>query len=142
MSLAKFRRPNPLSRLGLFAECSTGDVVRAAALLTAVTVPAGTVLLREGRPGRQFLLIEEGSATVTRTVDGAPSTVATLGPGDFAGELSLLSPGLASATVIAISPVTLYAGNPAEFASLLDVAPTVAERIRAAAETRTAANAG
>ena len=140
-SLAKFRRRSPLSRLGLFADCSAADVARAGALLTPLRVPAGTVLLREGRPGRQFLIIEDGSAAVTRTVDGVRTTVATLGPGDFAGELSLLSPGLATATVTALSDVTLYAGNPAEFAGLLEVAPTVAERIRAAADARSAANA-
>ena len=141
-SLLKFRRSEPLSRIGLFAGCSTADLVRASGLLTSVTVPTGTVLLPEGRPGRQFVLIEEGTAAVTRTVDGVATTVATLGPGDFAGELSLLSSGLTSATVTATSPVTLYAGNAAEFASLLELAPTVAARIRAAAEARTVANAG
>ncbi len=48
-------------------------------MCTEVSVLAGRVLCREGGPGHEFFVLEEGSATVT--VGGA--RVATFGPGDF-----------------------------------------------------------
>jgi CRP-like cAMP-binding protein len=56
------------------------------------------------------------------------------------GEMSLLAHSLRSATVTAVTPLTFYVCNRAEFSSLLEAAPSVAQKITAAATERAAAN--
>ena len=125
---------NALSRLDLFADCSKAELDAIAHLLTLVDVPAGRVLIREGGRGDQILVLAEGQARVTRGDD----QVALLGQGDVVGEMALLSGGRRSATVTAVTDLTLYVGTPAEFRQILLEAPSVAAKVRAAAERRSA----
>jgi len=64
-------------------------------------VPAGEVLAKEGDPGHELLIVESGTAEVTR--DG--ERVAELGPGDAVGEGALIAEERRGATVTAISPM-------------------------------------
>ena len=81
--------------------------------------------------------IADGQATVSKHVDGAESVVATVGRGDVIGEMSVLDGGRRSATVRALTPMSVYVASAAEFAGLLRELPVVAERIaRTAAERR------
>jgi CRP-like cAMP-binding protein len=130
------RHAEPLGQLELFAGCTPAQLTAARRLLTLLTVDAGTVLMAEGGVGLEFLVIADGEATVTINGD----LVATLGRGEFAGEMSLLGNARRSATVTAATPVTLYVANPAEFTALLEVAPPVAERIVGTAAARQEAN--
>jgi voltage-gated potassium channel len=136
MPLRHHHHAEPLARFELFAGCTPAQLAAARRLLTLLTVDAGTVLMREGGRGMEFLLIAGGEAAVT--IGG--HHVATLGPGDFAGEMSLLGNTRRSATVTAQTPLTVYVANPAEFTALLEVAPSVAERIAETATARRAAN--
>lgn len=130
------RSAQHLRRLELFAECSDAELELVQSLLTPVDGESGRVLFREGSAGREFVIIADGRVGVTR--DQLP--VAVLGPGAFVGELSLLKRTKRSATVTAMTPVTIYVCNPAEFAGLLSVAPSVARKITDVANSRTAAN--
>ncbi|HEY2398512.1 MAG TPA: cyclic nucleotide-binding domain-containing protein, partial [Solirubrobacteraceae bacterium] len=60
-----------------------------AGLADEVTARAGDVLLRQGDPGYEFMMLEEGQADVLR--DG--ERINTMGPGDCFGELAILSDG-------------------------------------------------
>jgi CRP/FNR family transcriptional regulator len=68
----------------------------------AVAAP-GEAIVREGDHDRRFYLILSGSAQVT--FNGAP--VRTIGPGDYFGEVSVIDGGERTATVTALTPVTL-----------------------------------
>lgn len=125
-----------LRALELFADCSDAELDLIRPLLTAVDSEAGRVLLREGSAGREFVIIADGRVGVTR--DERP--LAVLGPGAFVGELSLLTRTKRSATVTAMTPLTIYVCNPAEFSGMLAVAPSVARKIHDAADARAAAN--
>jgi CRP-like cAMP-binding protein len=63
--------------------------------------PAGQRILRQGFSGSGFFVILEGQVAVR--VDG--TDVATLGKGDFFGEISLLLGEPPIADVVAITPV-------------------------------------
>lgn len=109
------RSRHPLGTLPLLDGASDADVQRLAALMTAVRIPAGDVLVAEGARNRQFFVLEEGAVRVTR--DG--EQVAELGAGDFVGEVSLLGDGRANATVTATTDVKAYVSSSAEFDGLL-----------------------
>ncbi|MBN8470391.1 cyclic nucleotide-binding domain-containing protein [Corallococcus exiguus] len=73
------------------------------ALVEALEVRAfwpGQRVVEEGQPGDSMFALVEGRAEVTRRVEGnARQLVATLGPGDFFGEVALVSEGPRLASV-------------------------------------------
>lgn len=87
--------------------------------MTPVTIKAGKALVQEGGVARQFFVIEDGEAEVTRR----GRVVAKLGPGDYVGELALLNPAPRNATVTAVTPMAAYALTPTEFETALREAP-------------------
>ena len=125
-----------LRALPLFADCSDDELELVRPLLTAVDAAPGRVLFRQGTAGREFVIIADGRVGVTRD----DQAVAVLGPGSFVGELSLMNRHPRSATVTAMTPLTIYVCNPAEFAGLVSSAPSVAGKIRDMAESRMAEN--
>ena len=124
------RTRSALRRLPLLADLPPAAVQRVEGLMTSVRVPAGEVLVRQGARNRQFVLVEQGTVQVTR--DG--QEVAQLGPGEFAGELSLLGDGTATATVTTLTDVVARISSRAEFDALLHSA--LGGRIQAAATDR------
>ncbi len=85
----------------LFAGCDRDDVARALAEFEDVHFPSGRRIVLEGLRGSDFFLVVAGAAGVL--VDGW--RVATLGPGDFFGEIAILGDGLRSASVRADTPL-------------------------------------
>jgi len=136
MAVALHRQVELLD-LDLFAGSSVREASRIRSLLTMLAAPAGTVLIKEGTYGQEFMILASGEASVT--VGGR--AVATIGAGDFIGEMSLLDGDLRSATVTALTPITFYVCNSAEFAGILATSPSVAARITEAAAAREASNA-
>jgi CRP-like cAMP-binding protein len=67
----------------------------------------GDIIVTEGEPGSSLFLIVGGRVRVfTRTDDGGNLQLAELGPGDFFGEVSLLSGKPRTATITARTQVT------------------------------------
>jgi CRP/FNR family transcriptional regulator, cyclic AMP receptor protein len=124
-----------MTKVPLFMECTPEELAQIARAFTSVEVSAGRVLARQGTRGYELLVITEGSATVD--IDG--EVVATLGPGDFIGEIALLDGGPRTATVTAASDSVIEAMHAREFTELLLHAPHlmlnilkgVAKRLRA-----------
>jgi len=129
------RRIEELRRVGLFADLPTKDLQLLDRHVTPTKVAAGTVLAREGRAPQQFVLIVEGTASVKV----GDRVVATLGPGDSVGELSLLDRGAQSATVATEEECALLAVAANEFQAMLEESPgfsrnllqSMARRLRA-----------
>jgi CRP-like cAMP-binding protein len=126
-----------LSRLALFAGCSVPELERIASLLHPAHVTADTVVLREREEGDRFVIIATGEARVSRGDDPDEHQLAVLGPGCFVGEMSLLEGQPRSATVTAVTPLTVYLCSPEEFAILLATVPGLEEEVaRTAAKRR------
>jgi CRP-like cAMP-binding protein len=125
-----------LGRLELFEDCSRRELAKVDSLLTMVTIPAGHVLMREGRIGSEFLIIASGQAEVTKSGDYGISKVAELHDGEFVGEIALLRGVPRTATVTAKTDLTAYVSNAAEFREILRNAPAAAERITQASSLR------
>ena len=74
----------------------------------------------------------------TVEVRAGGQVLATRGPGDFLGEISLLGAQLRTATVVATTPVVFDVLSKTEFWTLLDELPELAEQLRAAMNERLA----
>jgi CRP-like cAMP-binding protein len=92
-----------LAEVPLFESLSTDELRAIATLSDLRQEDAGAILVGEGAPGYSLFVLQNGSASVT----SGGETLATLGPGDFFGEIALLGEGVRTATVTASSPVTL-----------------------------------
>lgn len=127
-----------LRQLELFAHCPERQLALVDSRCTRLRVEPGRVLLREGDRDRQFMVIVDGSVAVSRRPD---KSVAVLSAGGFVGEMSMLTGERRSATVTALTPVEVLVCNGREFADLLEIAPSVRDKLLTEAATRMAANA-
>ena len=116
----------------LFALLSEKEQRHVAQLADEVEVVAGTHLVDEGKFAHEFFIIEEGVAEVVH--DG--KTVATLGPGDFFGEIALLATERRTASVNAKTPMRLIVIFGPNFRSLTGELPDLAERMDEAIKAR------
>ena len=118
-------RSNPkldlLRRVPLFAGCQSGVLEEVGRLADEVDVGDGYVLIREGTLGQQFIMIVEGSVRIER----GGATLATLGPGEFLGEIALIDQGPTTATATTVGPARLLVMGHQQFNTLLDTSPAL-----------------
>jgi CRP-like cAMP-binding protein len=116
-----------LAAVSLFTGCTKKELQALDSACTEVRYTAGRVLCTEGEAGRELMVIIDGKAEVERQ----GQHVATLGPGDFVGELSLLDHGPRTATVTAVTDIALLVLTPSELASVLATVHPMALRMLA-----------
>ena len=104
MALRRDAKIELLKRVPLFSGCSKGELRELAKSADELDIREGTVLTREGRPGREFFVLLEGTAEVKK----GSRKLNTLGPGDFFGEIALVSREPRTATVVARTPARVY----------------------------------
>jgi CRP-like cAMP-binding protein len=64
------------------------------------TASAGEILFREGEQGSEMFVVRSGSVRVFVTAENQEKTLALLGPGEFIGEMSVLTGQPRSATAV------------------------------------------
>jgi CRP-like cAMP-binding protein len=121
-----------LRSLPLFNILPEDERAAIAEYVDAVDVPSGERLISEGDFAYEFFVVEHGQAQVT--VEG--ERVGTLGPGDFFGEVGLMLTGRRTATVTALSPMTLVTMFEQNFRKVEQQYPEVARRLREAVKDR------
>jgi CRP-like cAMP-binding protein len=109
----------------LFHGLSTKEMTRVARVAEEVSLPAGSVIAEEGQPGDAFYLLADGAALVRRN----GKKIATLGTGDFFGEMSLLDEGPRSATVELVRDSTLLVMRHQDFTGIISEFPGVAQKM-------------
>jgi CRP-like cAMP-binding protein len=114
-----------LASVPLFAACSRKDLQRIARASDEVQIPAGRTLMKQDDVGRECFVLVDGTVKVERN----GRKVATLGPGAYFGELSLLDKGPRTATVTAESPITVLVLGPREFTAVLDEVPQLSHKL-------------
>lgn len=131
MRLHRDAKADLIRSLPLFADCTRDEVAEVAAIATEIDLADGRVLATEGADGQEFVVMIEGTATVTH--DDQP--LATMRSGDFFGEVALLKGIPRTATVTATSPVHALVIEGHAFRGLVDRAPDIREKVeRALAE--------
>ena len=109
------RKVEQLKKMPIFAQCTKSEIANLALNADEVDVEAGRTLIVQGEPNHTFYLLLKGEVEVD--VRGLPPV--RLGPGDFFGEISMVAPGAATATVVTMSPVEALVMSRAQFHSKL-----------------------
>jgi CRP-like cAMP-binding protein len=131
-------RIEALRRVPIFAELGDDDLQCVADAVNEVEVPAGQLLVQPGAPGSGMFFIAEGTAVVETKRDEVE-----LGPGQFFGELALMSEDATrTARVQAKTDLRCLALDRASFRTLVAEHPEVAASLLEVALGRLAENAG
>lgn len=126
--MARFRSDAKIARLKqspLFEGLSQKQLARLAQLTDDLESPPGTVLCKEGSRGREFFVIIDGEAEVTCR----GRRIATVGAGDFFGEIALLEQVNRTATVTALTPLDFFVISDTAFKSVLATDPTIEHKL-------------
>jgi CRP-like cAMP-binding protein len=128
--------PIRLDKLDLFSDCTRAQLQQISSMTSYLHLPKGHVLMREGAPAKEFIVILDGTAQVTRRTADGVVRVADVGPGDFQGEMGLLAGSPRTATVTATTDLVVLVSSVGEFRSILELAPSVAAKVREASSAR------
>ena len=121
-----------LKRVPLFERCSQRELGQIAMLADELDLPSARDLTREGASGFEFIILVEGEADVVR---GA-RVVNELGPGDFVGEIALVSGKPRTATVRTRGPARVLVITASGFRMLMHDVPSIKDKVLAAVTAR------
>ncbi|HCO03376.1 MAG TPA: hypothetical protein DIT48_08460 [Actinobacteria bacterium] len=105
----------------LFSRLSAKGVRAVVQAATEVSVASGKTLVRQGQSGRELFVVIEGEAEVIRS----GRRIATIGPGDFVGELAFLSRTERTASVIATTAMKVMVLGSRELDVLVEQEPSL-----------------
>ena len=124
--------------IDLFHDLSTTVRLKLGDQFDILDIPGGSVLAQEGEPGNSFYVIRDGEATLHLQPGGGPDepTTATLGVGDYLGELSLIEDVPHTATVSAPYDVQVARLDRRSFGKVMKAHPEALVAIKAAIARR------
>lgn len=132
MRLGRNAKIDLLSSVPLFAGCSKAELRELSATADEVDLREGHVLVREGRPGREFFVLVNGTVQVT----AKGRKLAELEGGDWFGEIALLTKVPRTATVTATSAVRALVVTDRAFRRLVETMPSIALKVLASVGER------
>lgn len=121
-----------LQSIPLFSGLNKKEIEKVAKASDEIRMTAGTLIIDQGQTGREAFVIVEGEVEIKRN----NRKVATLGPGNVVGELSLLDHGPRTATATCSTDCTLLVVDQRRFLGVLDDVPALSHKLLAALATR------
>ena len=121
-----------LKRVPLFERCSQRELAQIAALADELDLPTARNLTSEGSGGFEFIVLVQGEADVIRGV----RKVNELGPGDFVGEIALITGEPRTATVKTRGPSRILVLTASGFRTLMNDVPSIKDKVLAALTAR------
>ena len=132
MRLRKNAKVELIKGVPLFSQLDRKHLDEVAAIADEIDLREGKELTVEGHPGREFMVIIEGEATVRR----GDQEINRLGPGDFFGEIAHVPLVPRTATVVAETPVRVLVITDRSFRTLLDHNPEIEDKVMSAMSAR------
>jgi CRP/FNR family cyclic AMP-dependent transcriptional regulator len=132
MRLRKDAKTELLKRVPLFAHCSKRELGAIGEIADEIDLKEGKELTRQGKPGREFFVLIEGTADVIKN----DRKLSTLNPMDFFGEIALIQQSPRTATVKATSPVRALVITERNFRRLMTEQPEIQRKVLAALADR------
>ena len=120
-----------VAKVPFFHDVGAAVIADVAQLLRPRDYPAGAAIMRRGERGDCMYFVVSGELEIR----GRSESI-SYGPGDFFGEVALLTGDPRNATIVAVSQCTLLRLDIVDFRQLLGRQPELARIIRAAAESR------
>ncbi|MBM3879270.1 MAG: cyclic nucleotide-binding domain-containing protein [Verrucomicrobia bacterium] len=119
-------RPNALRRLRVLADLEPRQLESFLEYLEVCRVRQFGQVVRRGEHGDAMYLVLEGEVRALIMIDGKETTLATMGVGEFFGEISLLDQGPRSADIVANTDTVLLKLSAAAFNRIVREAPALA----------------
>jgi CRP-like cAMP-binding protein len=129
MRLHRDAKVDLLRTIPLFRQCAPEELALVASIADEIDLREGRHLTEEETPGQEVVVIVEGTAEVLQ--HGQP--VNQIGPGEFVGEIALVTGQARTATVVATSPVHALVIEGHAFRRLLEEAPDIRAKVTQAA---------
>ncbi len=82
-------------------------------------LPKGTVLCREGEPGKEMYVLQSGKVAISKKVRDVEKVLAVLGPGEFFGEMAIISNKPRNASAIVEEDARLLVIDPKTFEAMI-----------------------
>jgi voltage-gated potassium channel len=120
-----------VAKVPFFRDVGAAVIADVARLLRPRQYPSGAIIVRRGAPGDCMYFIVSGQVEVQLS----PEPI-VLGPGEFFGEVALLTGGPRNATIVAARQCTLLSLDIVDFRELLGRQPDLARVIHEEAERR------
>jgi CRP-like cAMP-binding protein len=114
-----------IGKIPLFRHCTRKEVAEIASIADELDLKEGAKLTTEGKSGREFFVIVEGTADVLMK----GKWVNSVRQGDFLGEIALVTGRPRTATVQATSPVRVLVITARNFSRLLENNPEIQRKI-------------
>jgi CRP/FNR family cyclic AMP-dependent transcriptional regulator len=134
MHLGKDAKVELIQKVPLFSRLDKKGLQSIAQIADELDLPAGKVMAEEGDRGREFFVLLDGEADVTK----AGTSINTMRKGDFFGEIALVTKMPRTASVTATTDVRVLVINERDFSSLLKKTPNVSRQIAEALAERVA----
>jgi CPA1 family monovalent cation:H+ antiporter len=123
--LHRNRKVELIKHVPLFSGCSKKELAQIATIADELDFKPEKTLIREGSLGREFFVLVDGTAEVQR--DG--KRIDTAGPGDFFGEMALLTDQPRNASVVTTSAVDVLIITARNFRTLMESNPLIALKV-------------
>lgn len=114
-----------LKKVPLFADLDERELGEIAGSLQERRFAAGSTVTQEGAAGAGFFVVEEGEADV----QVAGEQRGSLGPGDYFGEIALLTGSERTATITARTDMLCYGMTPWDFRPLVETNSAIAWKL-------------
>ena len=121
-----------LAQIDIFSGLSKAELRDVGRLMTPIDIRAGKEFITEGSAGREAFILLEGQATVRL----GGRLIATVGPGEVIGEMSVVAGLPRSASVTAETDLVAEVLDRREFMALIDSNPKLCKKIMIAAIER------
>lgn len=126
-----------MRKVEFFAPLTLGQLEQIIPYILLFRYKAGETVFRQGEPGDAFYIVKDGTVSVRlKHLVFFGKTVAKLGPGDFFGEMALLSNDPRSASVVCEVQTSLFVLLSADFAFMLKKNPAFAAEMQKLADRR------
>lgn len=135
--------PNTVLTLaGLFVSLAQDERAAIGAKLKKASHDNGDVLVKSDIVLQSLFIVGSGVLSVVRSDNDEEKEVLRFGPGDYFGEVGLLTGRRATANIIALAPSTVYELTKADLGPILEARPEIAQELCRAMAQRLEAGRG
>ncbi len=118
-----------LTQISIFKELSPAELEPVKHLIFERTFKAGSTLFLEGMKGEVFYLVKQGTVEILKKKESQDVRIATLGPGQFVGEMSIIDDEPRSATAKVVDDAILFIVTKKCFQDIMRATPEGANKI-------------